>query len=117
MTAFVMGKSLTPKLKERLIFQGSRNTTETARITVAQLLKATLDYATQCQRSNTAGGVEIAGRIPPILTEARHQQAWSMSSLIRAGGGLDKLLRTMYAFNKYTRRNLCLGWPWTTTHE
>jgi len=40
-----------------------------------------------------------------------------MSSLIRAGGGLDKLLRTMYAFNEYTKRNLCLEWLWMTTHE
>jgi hypothetical protein len=40
-----------------------------------------------------------------------------MSGLIRAGAGLDKFLRTMYAFNKYTRSNLCLEWPWTTTHE
>ena len=23
----------------------------------------------------------------------------------------------MYAFNKYTRRNLCLEWPWTTTQR
>jgi hypothetical protein len=28
MTAFLMGKSLTPKLKERLIFQGSRTRPE-----------------------------------------------------------------------------------------
>lgn len=40
-----------------------------------------------------------------------------MSSLIRAGAGLDKRLRTMYAFNKYKRRNQCLEWLWTTTHE
>lgn len=51
---------------------------------------------------------------PRILTEAYHQQARSMSSLIRA---VDKRFITMYAFNEYKGGDLCLEWPWTTTHE